>query len=72
MILEKRWKLFGHTLRLPLLSLPQLPMERYYINSKSSKGTPRTTLPVSLNRELLKHTQIKISSPQDFLWIRMV
>ena len=45
-------------------------MKQYYINDKTCKGTPRTTLPVSLHRELLEHTQIKVSSPEDLQWIR--
>lgn len=70
MLLEQRWKLFGHVLRLPLSSPPQLSMTQYYIIDKTSKGTPRTTLPVLLNKELLEHTLIKISSPEDLDWIR--
>ena len=45
-------------------------MTQYYIIDKTSKGTPRTTLPVLLNKELLEHTLIKISSPEDLDWIR--
>jgi hypothetical protein len=70
MLLEQRWKLFGHVLRLPLSSPPQLSMTQYYIIDKTSKGTPRTTLPVLLTKELLEHTLIKISSPEDLDWIR--
>ena len=70
MLLEHRWKLFGHVLRLPLSSPPQLSMTQYYIVDKTSKGTPRTTLPVLLNKELLEHTLIKISTPEDLNWIR--
>ena len=36
MLLENRWKLFGHVLRLPLTSPPQLSMEQYYINDVTS------------------------------------
>ena len=70
MLLENRWKLFGHVLRLPVASPPQLSMKQYYINDKTCRGTPRTTLPVSLHRELLEYTQIKVSSPEDLQWIR--
>ena len=70
MLLENRWKRFGHVLRLSMSSPPQLSMEQYYINSTTSRGTPRTTLPVLLNKELLEHTQIKVTSPADLHWIR--
>ena len=70
MILENRWKLFGHILRLPLDSPPQLSMTQYYRPLKVSKGQPKTSLPVVLNKELLEHAFIKLTTPEDLTWIR--
>ena len=51
---RKQTEMFGHVLRLPVTSSST-------VNEAilSSKNTPRATLPVSQNRELLEHKQIK-------------
>jgi len=49
MIIEQRWTLFGHILRLTLTSPPQLSMQQYYILQPTGRGAPRTTLPVQLD-----------------------
>ena len=70
MLAERRWKLFGHVLRLPSLSPPQTSMEQYYIRAKTCRVTPKITLPVLLNLELLEHTLIKVTAPEDLRWLR--
>ena len=65
MIIEQRWKLFGHTLRLPLTSPPQLSMQQYYIMRPTGRGAPRTTLPVQLNKDLATSDYQPLKLPAD-------
>jgi len=53
-ILHARWRMFGHTLRLPAESPPQLAMQAYFINSAKSswRGRPRITLATIIKQEL--------------------
>ena len=70
MIIEQRWKLFGHTLRLPLTSPPQLSMQQYYIMRPTGRGAPRTTLPVQLNKDLATSNYEPLKLPADLLSLR--
>jgi hypothetical protein len=70
MMVENRWKLFGHVLHLPLDSPAQLSMTQYYVPLKVSKGQPKTSLPVFFNKELHEHSLLKLTTPQDLAWIR--
>ena len=53
-ILLRRWRLFGHTLRLNENSPAQKAMFNYFRNSANSKfkGRPRITLPYTLNLDI--------------------
>lgn len=70
MIIEQRWKLFGHILRLPRTSPPQLSMQQYYIKRPTGRGAPRTTLPVSLNKDLALCDYDPLKIPADLLSFR--
>ena len=70
MIIEQRWKLFGHTLRLPLTFPPQLSMQQYYIMRPTGRGAPRTTLPVQLNKDLATSNYEPLKLPADLLSLR--
>ena len=70
MIIEQRWKLFGHILRLPFTSPPQLSMQQYYILRPTGRGAPRTTLPVQLNKDLATSDYEPLKLPEDLRSIR--
>ena len=63
-------KLFGHILRLPLTSPPQLSMQQYYILRSTGRGAPWTTLPVKLNKDLATSDYEPLKLPEDLRSIR--
>ena len=54
-MIEARWRLFGHVLRMPKNVPAQMAIDQYFQPSNdipSWRGRPRTTLPVVLNADL--------------------
>ena len=58
-IIEARWALFGHTLRLDRNTPAQQAMDYYCENGVGAKGRPVTTLPVLLFNEYEKYVTEK-------------
>ena len=54
-ILRRRWRLFGHALRLDINTPAAKAMEFYFkeIGGKRFKGRPRTTIVTTLNDDIL-------------------
>ena len=68
-VLENRWKLFGHTLRLHEDTPAQKSMKFFFTESKAGrfKGRPRMNLPYKLNEDLQKYTTsgMKLKTSED-------
>ena len=64
-ILEARWKLFGHILRRDMTFPANLAMTFYFTKEgRGFRGHPRTTLPVTLNKDLERLYSTLHTSPK--------
>jgi len=66
-----RWRLFGHILRLPLNTPPQMAMEMYFLPTDAElwRGRPRSSLPVIIKQEL-KQQGISLHTVSDLNCLR--
>ncbi|XP_029653892.1 uncharacterized protein LOC115227110 [Octopus sinensis] len=64
-IIDGRWRLFGHVLRMDPSSPAYQAMEEYFLSdSPKFRGRPRTTLPVALEHDL-KHVGKTLKKCED-------
>jgi hypothetical protein len=73
MLLDSRWRLFGHLLRLPENTPPNVAMRAYFTNVPQHRGwpgRPRTTLPRVLHDDL-SSVGLRLSRLEDLTSLRL-
>ena len=74
LLLQARWRLFGHTLRMDPETPAQLAMASYFstTTSRGFRGRPRTTLPVALSADLERANRGHLRSAHDLQVLQLV
>ena len=73
-ILQSRWRLFGHVLRLSPETPAQKAMNYYFenSNSKNFRGRPTTTLPNSLHNDIIRLTNYTHNNKYNFTQLKSI
>ena len=73
-ILQSRWRLFGHVLRLSPETLAQKAMNYYFenSNSKNFRGRPTTTLSNSLHNDIIRLTNYTHNNKYNFTQLKSI